>query len=347
MTGDLKAAIIGCGPRAEAHVVGFRETEGADCATCADLDRVRADAFAEEHGLTPYYEAMEMLEVEAPEIISVATPEGPRADLTRMCAEKRLPGLIVETPMAPTIREARTMVEICRANDTVLSVCHQIIFAPEFELLKRCADSGDLGEVRTLRAQLSGRLAEQGAQVLEMLLWLCEGRRIIRAMGQVVRTAGAHEYDPSPPSPTLGHLVFDDGTPAVIEADGGPAWDVSACSPPPRIRLQVIGTEGMAEAVAGKSFRSITGAGAHRNTVGTAPGAWERSTGRLIADMVGAVKDGRPLRADPLRSLAGLEAIHAIYRSALERDGVRLPLSDDATPLDERLTALGIAPGRA
>ena len=37
--GDMKGAIIGCGPRAKGHAVGFEEATGVECAACADLDR--------------------------------------------------------------------------------------------------------------------------------------------------------------------------------------------------------------------------------------------------------------------------------------------------------------------
>ncbi len=190
---DLKAAIIGCGPRARGHAAGFEQASGVRCEACADIDRERADAFAAEHGLRAHYEPMEMLELEAPDIVAIVTREGPRAELTRICAEKRTTAIIAEKPMARTLDEAREMVEVCEANGTVLTVCHQMTFSREFELLRECIGAGEIGDVRFLRAVSYGQLMEQGPHLVDMVLWLREGHEVARVMGQAEDTARANE----------------------------------------------------------------------------------------------------------------------------------------------------------
>jgi len=342
--GDMKGAIIGCGLRAKGHAVGFEEATGVECAACADLDRERADAFAAEFGLRPYYEAMEMLEVEAPDIVAIVTKEGPRAKLTRMCAEKRIPGLIVEKPMARTPAEARDMVEVCEANGTLLTVCHQMTFSREFELLKACIDSGEIGEVRMLRALSYGHLMEQGPHMVDMLLWLREGHEVTRAMGQAEDTAHASETAHPAPVFSLGYLVFDDDARAVIEAGRGFQADPAVDGTWLQKRVQVVGTEGIAEAMVGGFFRKMTPEHAGWVDIETGREAWNAATGLFIEDLVRVLQEGGTHRNNAERSLAGFEAIQAIYQSVLERDSVELPLPDDATPLDDLLAEFGVEP---
>ncbi|MGI5819342.1 MAG: Gfo/Idh/MocA family protein [Armatimonadota bacterium] len=342
--GEFKSVIIGCGPRAEEHAVGFRQAAGVTCEACADLDRDRADAFAREHGLRPYYEAMELLEVEAPDIVAIVTKEGPRAKLTRICAEKRIRALIVEKPMARTLRQAREMLEICRANDTVLTVCHQMTFSREFELLKACVEAGELGDVRLLRALSYGQLMEQGPHMVDMLLWLREGRAVTRVMGQAEDSARANETVHPAPLFSLGYLVFDDGTRAVIEAGRSFPADPAVEGTWLQKRVQVTGTEGIAEAVVGGFFRKMTPAVPGWQTIETGRSSWEDATARFIEDLVRVLNEGGTHRSDARRSLTGFEVIQAIYQSVLDRDSISLPLPDDVTPLDDLLAKFGVEP---
>ncbi|MFO8079928.1 MAG: Gfo/Idh/MocA family oxidoreductase [Armatimonadota bacterium] len=151
---DLKAVMIGCGRRAAEFAAGFEEARGVSCAACADVDREQADTLAAEFELTAYYEAMEMMEVEAPDIIAIITAFDTRAKFTRMCAEKRIPAIIVETPVVRTLAEARELVQLCRTNGTRLMLTGR---TPSLrELLNSCAEAvkrsfrdPDAGEPRT------------------------------------------------------------------------------------------------------------------------------------------------------------------------------------------------------
>lgn len=342
--GDLKGAIIGCGSRAKGHAVGFSQAAGVTCTACADLDRERADGFAEEYGLTAYYEAMEMLEVEAPDIVAIVTKEGPRARLTRMCAEKRIPGLVVEKPMARTLQEAREMVEVCLANDTALTVCHQMTFSREFELLKACVDAGELGDVRLLRSLSYGQLMEQGPHMVDMILWLREGHAVTRVMGQAEDTERANETVHPAPVFSLGYFVFDDDVRAIVEAGRSFQADPTVEGTWLQKRVQVFGTEGVAEAMVGGFFRKMTAALPGWDMIETGIESWNAATGRFIEDLVRVLNEGGTHRNNALRSLAGFEAIQAIYRSVLVRDSVELPLPEDATPLDDLLAEFGVEP---
>jgi hypothetical protein len=135
---DLKAVMIGCGRRAAEYAAGIKNVPGVSCAACADVDRERADALAADYHLTAYYEAMEMMEIEAPDIIAIFTPFGSRAKLTRMCAEKRIPAIIVQTPVVRTLTQARDLIELCRVNRTLLMLSGQTPSQTECEPISSC-----------------------------------------------------------------------------------------------------------------------------------------------------------------------------------------------------------------
>ncbi len=127
-----RAAVVGCGNRADAHARAFIEVGETDLAAVVDLDRPRADAFAKEYGCAAYCDAGEMLEKARPDFVCLATREHPRHALTVQCAEAGVKAIIAEKPMARTLDQAHDMVEVCEKRDVLLIVSHQMRFCSEF-----------------------------------------------------------------------------------------------------------------------------------------------------------------------------------------------------------------------
>lgn len=341
---ELKGAVIGCGPRAKYHVQGMLDAAGMTCAAVADVDRERADAFAAEFGAKAYYDAAEMLEAEAPDIVGVVTKEGPRAGLVGLCAHQRVPAVCAEKPMARTLDEAREMVRVCEQAGTVLTVCMQMTFCREYELLKQCLEAGEIGEVRLLRSASYGQLFEQGTHMVDMLLWLREGHDVVRVMGQAEDTERANESGHPAPLFSLGYLVFDDDTRAVIEAGRSFPSDHEVGGTWLQKRVTAIGREGMAEAVVGHFFRKMTPARAGWERVETGQESWDRATPLYYEELVRVVKEGGEHRNNARRALMGFECLHGMFKSVMDRDSIKLPLPDGITPLEDLLAQFGVAP---
>ena len=341
---DLKGAVIGCGPRAKFHVQGMLDAAGMTCAAVADVDRERADAFAAEFGATAYYDAAEMLDAEKPDIVGVVTKEGPRAGLVAMCAERGVPAVNAEKPMARTLDEAREMVRVCEQAGTVLTVCMQMTFCREYEMLKQCVDAGEIGEVRMLRAVSYGQLFEQGTHTVDMVLWLREGHDVVRVMGQAEDTVRANETAHPAPMFSLGYMVFDDDVRAVVEAGRSFPSDPEVGGTWLQKRVTAIGTEGMAEAVVGNFFRKMTPAAAGWQRVDTGQESWDRATPLFYEELVRVVNEGGTHRNDARRALMGFECLQGMFKSVMDRDSVKLPLPDGVTPLEDLLAEFGVEP---
>jgi len=341
---DLKGAVIGCGPRARYHVQGMMDAAGMTCACAADLDHERADSFAREFGIKAYYDPAEMIEAEAPDIVGIVTKEGPRAQLTAMCAQRRVPAICAEKPMARTLDQAREMVRVCEEHGTILTVSQQMTFCREFEMLKECIASGEVGELRLMRNISYGQLMEQGTHGVDMLLWLREGHEVVRVMGQAEDTADANKTAHPAPVFSLGYLVFDDDVRAVVEAGRSFPADPAVEGTWLQKRVTVLGTEGVAEAVVGNFFRKMTPEGLGWQYVATGRESWDNATPRFYEELARVVREGGTHRNNAKRSLAGFECLQAIFKSCMDRDSVTLPLPDGVTPLEDLLAAFGVEP---
>jgi predicted dehydrogenase len=337
---DLKAAIIGCGGRAHGHAEAYLKVEGVRLLAVTDVDRARADRFAETYGAPAYYDAVEMLEKVRPDIVSVVTRAKERCEVVTLCAEHRVRAINAEKPLAITLEEADRMAAACERAGTVLTVSHQMRYCPEFECGKRAIETGEIGDVYFLRGVCYGNLMNQGTHVIDMMRWFMNDARVSWVMAQ------ADEYDwperdKGHPAPmwTLGYLAFENGVRASLEA--GPRYVPAAGTSPGWLnkRVEALGTEGMVDSVVGNYCRVLTSreAGWRGTEIGVE--GWNNATIRFTEDLVRVVREGGEHRNGAQTSLHSFEVIQALAESARRGGIVELPLPREGRdPLGELLS---------
>jgi len=95
-----KAAIVGCGHRAPAHIEAYRHIPEAEVVACCAPTPARRDALAAKYGLHAYADIGEMVRVERPDIVHLVTWPESRVSLMTAVAELGVPLCTVEKPIA-------------------------------------------------------------------------------------------------------------------------------------------------------------------------------------------------------------------------------------------------------
>ncbi len=78
--------------------------------------------------------------------VAVATPVSTHYPLAKACLEAGL-DVLVEKPLAGTVKEARELVELAERLGRVLMVDHTYLFSSAVRLIKSLVDAGELGEL--------------------------------------------------------------------------------------------------------------------------------------------------------------------------------------------------------
>ncbi len=332
---DFKAAIIGCGGRANCHAQGYQDVADTELVAVADLDRERADAFAAKYGVKAYYDARQMLDEVKPDIVSIATREHPRCQLTVLCADAGVKGVIAEKPMARTLAEAYEMVEACEARGCALTVCQQMRFCTEFIKAREVLAAGEIGRPYFLRAACYGALMEQGPHMIDMILYVIGDRKVVSVMAQVDEVERSHEMVHPCPVFTLGYLKLDDDTRVVIESGRTAAMPFAEGSPWLQKRLEALGDEGMLDAVVAHYCKVLNTKQAGWQVTESSLDDWNAATPRFIQELADVLRNGGEHRNNARESLRGFEIITALYQSVLTRSAVALPVDRNITPLEE------------
>lgn len=278
-----------------------------------------------------------MLDEVQPEIVSIATREHGRSKLTVMCAKSGVKGIIAEKPMARTLAEAHEMVEACEKAGCVLTVCQQMRFCTEFIRAREAMANGEIGKPYFLRAVSYGALMEQGPHMIDMILYVIGNRKVVSVMGQVDEVEKSHTMVHPCPVFTIGYLKLDDDTRVVIESGRTFPKIPEIQSLWLQKRLEVLGTEGMLDAVVSNYCKVLSTKQSGWQVTPSSIDDWNAATPRFVGELVRVLRDGGEHRNNAQESLRGFEIIQAIYQSVLSHAAVPLPMDRHLTPLEQIL----------
>lgn len=132
MTEKLKTAVIGVGHLGREHARVYAALEAADLVAVCDTNEATGREIAAQYGVKFVRDFRDLFgEVEA---VSVATPTISHHEITCACFEAGI-HVLVEKPIAHTIKEADEMIEAAAAKALTLQVGHIERFNPAFRAL--------------------------------------------------------------------------------------------------------------------------------------------------------------------------------------------------------------------
>jgi D-apiose dehydrogenase len=141
----LRGGLIGCGFFARNHLNAWRDVDGAEIVALCDTDEARLRERAAEFGVgATYGDAETMLREAELDFVDVVTQVGSHRPLVELAARQGIP-VICQKPLAPSLEDARAMVEACRAAGVPFMVHENFRWQRPMRETKRAADS--IGEL--------------------------------------------------------------------------------------------------------------------------------------------------------------------------------------------------------
>lgn len=158
----MKIAILGLGLIAEVVAPTIAKTPGTECWAVAARDISRAQAFAARHGFKKAYGSYEdMLSDPEVELVYIATPHSLHAEHMKLCLEHGKAALC-EKAFTMNAAQAREIAEISRETGVYASEAMWTRYMPSRKLIQETVDSGIVGPVHMLTANLSYDMDTKG-----------------------------------------------------------------------------------------------------------------------------------------------------------------------------------------
>lgn len=232
MSAKYRAAIIGTGGIARAHVTALRAHETrVELAAAVDIEAKRAEAFCQKHGIPRHFASPDcMLEEVQPDLVHVCTPPGVHADLSIKALESGA-WVLCEKPLCASLAEMDRIESAEQATGRYCSSVFQWRFGSAARYLKELIRDQALGRLLlanvlttwyrgdpyfavkwrgTWKAAIGGCTVIHGIHIMDFVLWLMGEWQEIRAM------MGNLEYDIEVENISMASVRFADGAMANI-----------------------------------------------------------------------------------------------------------------------------------
>src|SRR6218665_1945993 len=119
---ELKGALIGCGFFAVNQMHGWKDAKGASIVAICDRDPERLKIVGDQFGIERRYsDANAMFADGGFDFVDIATTVNSHRPLVEMAAAPKVPATC-QKPFAPTLADARAMVNACREAGVALMV---------------------------------------------------------------------------------------------------------------------------------------------------------------------------------------------------------------------------------
>ena len=153
----LEVAIIGCGYVANGHLEAWRKVPQAHVVAVSDLNEVLARNTAHTWKVPYYYKSLtEVMANTSVDLVDVCTPPQAHATLAIQAMEAGK-NVLIEKPMAMTVKEAQEIVNCQRDNHVKAGVIHNWLFEQPVLAATSLVERGLVGEVLSVVVEALNR----------------------------------------------------------------------------------------------------------------------------------------------------------------------------------------------
>lgn len=324
--GELKTAILGCGPRAVAHATAYKGVKTGSLVACCDLNQERLSSFSNRFGLQPFMDLGQMMETVKPDLLHIVTAPSVRWPVVEIALRYRPKAILLEKPLAPRPGEGYRILNACKAAGTHLFVNHQLRHHEPFQRLRAVVQSGELGPIERVVASCRGNLLEQGTHLFDLVSFVLDD---VPAEWVFAQAEGVQAYQTahSAPAYSVGVVCFTGGIHVAFECGAtAPTWRQESNFWLNK-GLEVIGVNGRAGASTNHGWWAQTASGYQAESVPYGEED-ERAQGRLTETILASLAESPDAVAahynSPARSQISFDIVMAAQRSALRRAKVML-----------------------
>jgi len=134
MSDRIRTAVVGAGKMGSIHAKVYSQLPESELVAVVDIDQAKAAQLAEKYGCPAFTDGTEILDkVDA---VTIATPTTTHLQLAKPFLRHRIP-VLIEKPLASSVREGRKIVSLARRYDTVVAVGHSERCNPVVQAMKR------------------------------------------------------------------------------------------------------------------------------------------------------------------------------------------------------------------
>ncbi len=152
--GKLNLGIMGAGGIAGTMAGTVKQMENVNCYAVASRTQEKAEAFGQKFGVEKCYGSYEeMLADEKVDLVYVATPHSEHYKNMKLCIQYKKP-ILCEKAFTANAAQAKEVLALAKEAGVLVAEAMWIRYMPMYKTIKEVLDSGIIGEVKMVNANL-------------------------------------------------------------------------------------------------------------------------------------------------------------------------------------------------
>jgi predicted dehydrogenase len=227
------------------HASALAAIPQAEIVAVCDLFPAAIERFRERWGsrwpdARTYTDVAQMLDSEEIDILAICTPDDRHADIFVDAANRGIPAILCEKPLATTLDDADRMIAAADANGTIAAVEHTRRWDPYYHRVKELIDAGVIGEVKTVAGTLQGERAmlfRNGTHIVDLICFYAGAEpthvfaHLEEGFDDFTEYRGDGGHDPGSEPGASAYITFANGARGFYNGTKGtPAhheWDIA------------------------------------------------------------------------------------------------------------------------
>ena len=350
----MKYALIGCGRISPNHVVAAKNNGLDIVALCDPISENAMDKIVkfdlDTDNVRVYLDYKDMLSIEKPELVAIATESGKHAKIAIDCINAGC-NVIIEKPIALSLKDADEIIEAGIRNNVKVCACHQNRFNKSIKKIREAVDKNRFGKLlygtahirwarnheyyeraswRGTWEQDGGALMNQCIHDIDLLRWMMGGD-IEEVMAMTDRLT--HPYIEAEDL-GIALVKFSNGSYGIIEGT------TNVYPKNLEETLYIFGEKGTVKA-GGEAVNIIEEwrfadyleepEVVKEECSENPPNVYGFGHTKLYKDVIEAIENDRQPLVDAKAGRDALELVLAIYKAAATGKSIKLPMTDCST----------------
>ena len=320
------------------HAAGYTACENTDLIACSDLRTDVMLEFGRQYNIEQdkqYTDYKKMIDIEKPDILSVATQPEIRSEIILYALSKGVSAIYAEKPLAASMKQAQEIFNAVEKNQAVFNLGTNRRWDNGFNILKNLISNGDLGEIKSITVFGGGGLFNSSSHWIDLIMYLNSDNKVLSVQGDVPGVADMiHNNILSEDPEGFGILHFSNGVKGYY------------CSSGVHHEVKVVGDKGVVNVLNNGLTWALDPVPYDESNVNSGDPnsfpkfAQESSTLKLIEDIVSQL-DGRQETQGGIRAARdATEVIFALIQSELTNGSkINFPLEGSDIILRRNISA--------
>ena len=197
------------------HAAGYTACENTDLIACSDLRTDVMLEFGRQYNIDQkqqYTDYKKMIDIEKPDILSVATQPEIRSEIILHALSKGVPAIYAEKPLSASMNQAQEIFNAVEKKGTIFNLGTNRRWDNGFNILKNLISNRNLGEIKSITVFGGGGLFNSGSHWIDLIMYLNNDDKILSVQGHVPGVEGMIHNDILSEDPEgFGVLHFSNG----------------------------------------------------------------------------------------------------------------------------------------